>query len=508
MTKFTYAELFAGILGFGTALDDLGGEPVFISEIDKYAQTAIRALGRGDLLHGDITKIDAADVPDHDLLVGGFPCQAFSVAGKRLGFEDMRGTLFFEAVRIAKEKRPKALLLENVKGLVSHAKGDTISVMLHALNDIGYVVDMKILNSKFFGVPQNRERIFIVAIREDLADVAEWTDIEGKDSFPKTKRRLQEEGLVTFNFDWPPEGKVTKRLRDVLETEVDEKYYLAADKVEKLVAALDDGKGLAIREATKKGYAMAEPGDAVNFQFPDSKTRRGRVGKQIANTLEASNINQGVVEQLTIFDFEEAARESEPEAVQMGAIWGNDRQAGRMWDVNGLSPALRTASGGYNEPIIDEAAARHAEPTVRKVGNTNPSGQGMNGNVYSVEAGICPTLTTNKGEGTKVMEARAVMTPDIINKAQNGRRFKEDGEESFTLTAQDRHGVALGAYPEYRIRKLTPRETWRLQAFSDAAFDKVKAAGISDTQLYKQAGNAVTVNVIRAIAEKLLPFLN
>ena len=422
---FKYAELFAGILGFGTALDDLGGDPVFISEIDKHAQQAIRALGRGDLLHGDITKIDAAAVPDHDLLVGGFPCQAFSVGGKRLGFEDMRGTLFFEAVRIAREKKPKAILLENVKGLINHAKGDTISVMLHALNDIGYVVDMEILNSKFFNVPQNRERVFIVAVREDLADMAEWTGISGGGSFEKTKRRLQSEGLVTFNFPFPDQrGGVTKRLRDILEPEVDEKYYLSDEKVKQLIAASTGGKGLAIREATKKGFAMAEPGDAVNFQFPDSKTRRGRVGKQIANTLEASSINQGVVEQLTLFD----------------------------------------------DDIFSDAAAAAPAPSMP--------------------------------------EARPVMTPDIINKYQNGRRMKDDGEPAYSLTARDRHGVALGTFPEYRIRKLTPRETWRLQSFSDAAFDRVQASGMSDSQLYKQAGNAVTVNTVRAIAEKLLPFLN
>lgn len=458
--SFTYAELFAGILGFGTALDELGGKPVFISEIDKFAQQAIRALGKGDLLHGDITKIEAAAVPDHDLLVGGFPCQAFSIGGRRLGFEDMRGTLFFEAVRIAKEKRPKVMLLENVKGLVSHAKGETISVMMHALNDIGYVVDMQILNSKFFDVPQNRERIFIVAVREDLAEVEEWQGVQGNGALQKIKRRLQEEGLVTFNFEWPQQETVTKRLRDILEPEVDEKYYLSDDKVQKLVAALEEN-GLQIREATTKGYAVAEPGDAVNFQFPDSKTRRGRVGKQVANTLEASGINQGVVEQLRLFE------DTEPKAVKLAGIWGN-RQAGSMWDVNGLSPTLKTSSGGYSEPIIDEAAASNG----RQESELEQFSQGA-GISYCIDAsytkGMAPK-SVGKGRRTHVMETSPI-------------------------------------YPQYRIRKLTPRETWRLQSFSDAAFDRVKDSGMSDSQLYKQAGNAVTVNVIRAIAEKLLAFL-
>src|SRR5690625_7550940 len=121
MRLFTYIDLFSGIGGFEQALNKLGGTCVFASEIDKFAAQAYETL-YGHMPEGDITQIDAKDVPDHDLLVGGFPCQSFSVAGKRKGFEDTRGTLFFEIARIAKEKRPKALLLENVKGLVNHDK--------------------------------------------------------------------------------------------------------------------------------------------------------------------------------------------------------------------------------------------------------------------------------------------------------------------------------------------------------------------------------------------------
>src|SRR5699024_12199784 len=127
--KFTYASLFSGIGGFEQALDKFGGECVFASEIDKFAAQAYETL-YGHKPTGDVTKIDAKDVPDHDLLVGGFPCQSFSVAGKRKGLEDARGTLFFEIARIAAEKQPKALLLENVKGLVHHDKGNTLAVMI------------------------------------------------------------------------------------------------------------------------------------------------------------------------------------------------------------------------------------------------------------------------------------------------------------------------------------------------------------------------------------------
>src|SRR5690625_4960046 len=166
---FTYASLFSGIGGFEQALNKFGGECVFASEIDKFAAQAYETL-YGHKPAGDITKIDAKDIPDHDLLVGGFPCQSFSVAGKRKGFDDTRGTLFFDVARVAKEKQPKVVWIENVKGLVNHDKGRTLDVMIETLNEIGYTVDFDVLNSKYFGVPQNRERIFIVAIRDDRSE--------------------------------------------------------------------------------------------------------------------------------------------------------------------------------------------------------------------------------------------------------------------------------------------------------------------------------------------------
>src|SRR5699024_9251144 len=242
--KFTYASLFSGIGGFEQALDKLEGECVFASEHDPKMKTQWAAKAY-EVLYGiepagDITKIDAKDVPDHDLLVGGFPCQAFSVAGKRKGFEDTRGTLFFEIARIAKEKQPKALLLENVKGLVNHDRGNTLDLMIETLNEIGYVVDFDVLNSKYFGVPQNRERIFIVAIREDLIEAEPFSEdsTTGQTIVPRGKRRIGE-WAKTFNFDFPGQVEVSTRLRDILESEVDEKYYLDEEKTATLVAQLE-----------------------------------------------------------------------------------------------------------------------------------------------------------------------------------------------------------------------------------------------------------------------------
>lgn len=155
-----YLSLFSGIGGFEKAIGDRA-ECIGYSEIDKYAiQVYEKYFNHKN--YGDCAKIDSRELPDFDLLVGGFPCQAFSVAGKRRGFEDTRGTLFFEVARICKEKKPRYLLLENVRGLLSHDGGRTFQTMLGILADLGYSVEWQVLNSKDFGVPQNRERIFIV----------------------------------------------------------------------------------------------------------------------------------------------------------------------------------------------------------------------------------------------------------------------------------------------------------------------------------------------------------
>jgi DNA (cytosine-5)-methyltransferase 1 len=431
---FTYVSLFSGVGGFEQALNKLGGKCVMASEIDKYANLAYETL-YGHKTVGDITKVAAESVPDHDLLVGGFPCQAFSVAGKRLGFEDTRGTLFFEIARIAKVKKPRVMLLENVKGLVSHDKGRTLDTIVQTLCDIGYTVDFEVLNSKYFGVPQNRERIFIIAVRDDLIKPEPWK-IEGTNVVAKGKRRIAKlDGVKTFNFDWPPQEEVTTRLRDILEDNVDERFYLSEDKTAKLVA-------------------------------------------QLENHVPSND-------------------DTKPEKI--AGLWG-EKQAGSMWDVNKIAPTLKTSSGGYSEPLIEDSP--------QMLGLLDMKGQENIRRVYGTD-GVSPTLTTMGGghrEPKIAEEVRPVLTPDRENKKQNGRRFKNDGEESFTLTAQDRHGVAIGTPPRYRIRKLTPRECFRLQGFPDGEFDKLVAAGISNSQLYKMAGNAVTVNVIDAVGKRLLQF--
>lgn len=200
--KFKFIDLFAGIGGFRMAFQNLGGKCVFTSEWDKYSQKTYEA-NYGEVPFGDITKVNEKNVPDHDILLGGFPCQAFSIAGRQNGFADTRGTLFFDVARIIKEKQPKAFFLENVKGLKSHDKGKTLKIILKTLReDLNYFVpEPEIMNAKNFGVPQNRERIFIVGFRKDL-------------------------GITDFKYPEPFEEKVAfEEVKE--EREVSVKYYLS-----------------------------------------------------------------------------------------------------------------------------------------------------------------------------------------------------------------------------------------------------------------------------------------
>lgn len=167
--SFKFIDLFAGIGGIRLGFEHVGGECVFSSEWDIHAQKTYEE-NFGDLPDGDITKIDVKTIPNHDILVGGFPCQAFSIIGKMNGFEDTRGTLFFNIVEILKEKKPKAFMLENVKQLKTHDKGNTFKVILKTLEDLGYDVHHTVLNALNFGLPQKRERTFIVGFLDENID--------------------------------------------------------------------------------------------------------------------------------------------------------------------------------------------------------------------------------------------------------------------------------------------------------------------------------------------------
>ena len=196
--KFTFIDLFAGIGGIRLGFEAVGGKCVFSSEFDKDACTTYEA-NFGEYPSGDITKIAAKDIPDFDILLAGFPCQAFSIIGKKEGFaNETCGTLFFDIERILKEKRPKAFMLENVRNLVAHDGGNTFRIIRSHLEELGYTVYAKVLNALDFGVPQKRERIIIVGFKWDLP--------------------------FSFPSPIPVEERLT--LKDILEENVDKKYYV------------------------------------------------------------------------------------------------------------------------------------------------------------------------------------------------------------------------------------------------------------------------------------------
>lgn len=583
---FKYVSLFSGVGGFEQALNRLGGKCVMSSEIDKFANQAYEVL-YGYKTVGDVTKVAAGDVPGHDWLVAGFPCPTFSVAGGRDGMEykcndcghehlityedykvgakcpkcvgdtdpkDVRGLLFFEVARIADAKRPKVLLLENVKGLVSSSNGEVLRVIVETFNTIGYTVDFNVLNSKYFGVPQNRERIFIVGI---LNDQTESWNITGNNVVAKGKRRISTlEGVKTFNFDWPAQDTVTTRLRDILEDEVDERYYLREEKTAKLVAQLESkGEPLIQKDVKMIGHdfnrriysvngvsrtlnTVSDIGRSVKVAEPQvvyhdlTQTvvlRKHKVNIEGLRTLlreckkktELTNKQLAEHFERPVTEVEHWFRTDKCFSIPSADIWeelkwileiptnefdaqvtefiekeGVFEKAGRFYEVDGLAPTLTRTSA--DEKII--------EPQM--IGHVDIKGYDAIKRVYSTE-GISPTLTTMGGghREPKIAEVRACLTPDREEKRQQGRRFKENDEPSHTINTQDRHGVAIGKYPKYRIRKLTPKECFRLQGFSDSEFDKLVGAGISNSQLYKMAGNAVTVNVIEAIGTRLLNYL-
>ncbi len=187
--SFKFIDLFAGIGGFRTGFEKSGGSCVFSSEIDPHAQE-MYTLNYNDKLFSDITKVDEKEIPNHDVLLAGFPCQPFSIAGEKKGFNDTRGTLFFDIERILKEKRPKAIVLENVKHFKSHDKGKTLKVVLTALQELGYTTNWQVLNAKDFGVPQNRERTIIIGALNGVE--FDFSKLERKE-VPSIKDILEEE---------------------------------------------------------------------------------------------------------------------------------------------------------------------------------------------------------------------------------------------------------------------------------------------------------------------------
>ena len=306
-----YFDMFAGVGGFRAGLNLAGGfQCIGHCEIDKYADASYRAIhapGKEEVYYPDARTIDPKELPDFDLLCGGFPCQAFSTAGRRKGFEDARGTLFFELARVVKEKRPLYLFLENVPGLLSHDRGRTFGVILSALYDLGYHVEWTVLNSKHFGVPQSRRRLFLIGYLDPRC-AGKILPVFGADAKALVQIAPGRHGTRVYDADGlactltaaQGGGGAHTGLYFVDLTKGDPKITPNARCLNtRQDGSLTNFKGqnsgvLYVKEATKKGYKEAHEGDSIDLGFAGSNTRRGRVGKNVAHTLQTSCI-QGIV---------------------------------------------------------------------------------------------------------------------------------------------------------------------------------------------------------------------
>ena len=404
-----FLDLFAGIGGFRLGMESAGHECVGFCEIDKFARASYQAIHdtKGELELHDITTVSdefIRGIGRVDIICGGFPCQAFSIAGNRRGFEDTRGTLFFEIARFASILRPKYLFLENVKGLLNHDGGATFETILGALDELGYNVEWQVLNSKDFGVPQNRERVLIVG-------------------------HLR--------------GECTRRV-------------FPLSKSGQQVASIKEQYSNTI--TTRYGNSQG-----AGAYIVESKSQKVR---SIGNIHPSGN---GIL--------------------IAGKLPGNHDQHSRVYDTDGLAPTLSTMQGGGQEPKIIQR------------------GHGYN---QGGEHDIAPTLTSNSYHENNVLkiteatsqgyaEATIGDSVNLSHPNSKTRRGRVGKQIANTLLTGESQGVVE---PDFRIRKLTPRECWRLQGFPDWAFDKAQEVN-SNSQLYKQAGNSVTVNVIAAIAKEL-----
>lgn len=456
-------------------------------EFDKYATSSYCAIHNENESKnlGDITKVDETKLEPFNMICGGSPCQDFSVAGKQKGsvwtckdcgheynpltvhwserdkcpccgsnnIEKTRSSLLVEYLRVIRANKPNFGMYENVKNIVGKQFKDTFKMFTDELDEYGYNVYWKVLNAKDYGIPQNRERVYLIFIKKELDN--------GKFTYPEP-------------FD---NGM---RLKDILEENVDEKFYISEDKVQRFLTNLNNEDALLYDACQVKREGKSREYN----DFCPTLTARDYKDPRL--------VNDNVVKQIgTISKCE--------------GNWKNP-QVGRIYSTDGCSPTLNTCGGGSHEPKIVQ------------LGNVNPSGKGMNGNVFD-ENGLAPTLTTNKGEGNKIAIRQATKKGYIEcelggvadlsypeSKRRRGR-VQENGQICPTITATET-GVCRIESP-IRIRKLTPKECFRLMGFSDENFEAAEKM-VSNSQLYKQAGNSIVVDVLYYILVELykaMPYL-
>lgn len=466
--KLKVGSDFSGVGAFDQALYLLGiqAQTVFACDLDKFARrTYIANYGEPTYYPENVydRRIPAEPL---DIYMTSPPCQAFSLAGKRLGKEDERGILFFNSHEFIRENRPRFFIFENVKGLLSHDKvnkkdklGRTFTEWLDHLGGksvngvptenphleaVPYHIYWKVLNTKkVSNTPQNRERVFIVGIRDDADNV----------------------------FSWPQEQPLTKRLRDVLEENVDQKYYLSEKMVEKLLSQINDisdNSGIqVIGNTNPSGNGMNGNVFHENGISPTLSTNKGE-GIKVARW---QNSQTGVV---------------------LDEIAGTLRASGGT-DPRKMQHVVENTGAGHNDYVIHQRGHGHVKDSIQEISPTITGKSFKDNNTViqlnqSTESDICIPVSS----------------PDFINKKQNGKRFKQDGDVQFTLTTQDKHGI----YNGITIRRLTPTECFRLMGFPDTLVQNARAAGISDSQLYKQAGNSIDCVLLSKIIANLTIYQN
>ena len=424
-----FLDLFAGIGGFRFGMESAGHECIGFCEIDKFARASYKAIHNteGEIELHDITTVtdeEIRNIGHVDVICGGFPCQSFSIAGSRRGFEDTRGTLFFEIARFADILKPKYLFLENVKGLLNHDRGNTFKTILGALDGLGYDVEWQVLNSKNFSVPQNRERVFIIGhlregrtrrvfpiIRENAKSDNQQSKIEIVGNTKNPNGTSQGTGSIVYDSN----GLVgTLCARDYKEPKQIAIPVLTPDRANK-------------RQNGRRFKTDGEPMFTLTAQDRHGVVVENKV-KQVGNLIDTES-------------------------------FGGNPHRGRVYDISGISPCLNCVGGGGLEPKIRVKEATKQGYAEAEIGDS-------------------------------------VNLSHPNSKTRRGRVGKQIAN---TLLTGESQGVVE---PDFRIRKLTPRECWRLQGFPDWAFDKAQEVN-SNSQLYKQAGNSVTVNVIEVIAREL-----
>ncbi|MDT2756955.1 DNA cytosine methyltransferase [Enterococcus asini] len=414
-----FLDLFAGIGGFRLGMEQAGHECVGFCEIDKFARESYKAIHdtTNEVEMHDITTVSdefIRGIGSVDIISGGFPCQAFSIAGKRRGFDDTRGTLFFEIARFASILRPRYLFLENVKGLLNHEGGATFETILRTLDELGYDAEWEVHNSKDY-VPQNRERVFIVGHLRGARTRKVFPFTRESESSDSKRNKINIFGSVKpIDSNRLGDKDVVYESNGMIGT------LLATDfkNVRKVAIPVLAPDRL---EKQQNGRRFKEDGEEM-FTL----TAQDRHGIMIAGHIDPNGF----------------------------------RQTNEVLDINGICTALRTFQGGGLEPkiLVKEATSKGYAEAV----------PGDSVNISH------PNSETRRGRVGKQI-ANTLLT----------------GEEQAVVTDQ------------YQIRKLTPRECWRLQGFPDWTFDRASQVN-SDSQLYKQAGNSVTVPVIYDIARRLV----